>query len=170
MKNLSLTILFLAFATLGFAQADRSVENYYVIGQNQYASGNYKESISYLDKAIKLKPDYSDAYLNRGHAKLKAKDLKGANLDYSKAIKLNPSFVEAYMARAILKEKSKDLKGAVKDLTSAIELNPDHSDAYASRGDLKNELKDAKGACSDWKKAEELGDKKVGKSIKKHCK
>ena len=46
-------------------------------------------------KAIELKPDYADAYNNRGIARLDSGDLAGAIADYTKAIGLKPDYAYA---------------------------------------------------------------------------
>ena len=48
-----------------------------------------KETIKYYDKAIKLNPNYSMAYNNRGISKAKLNMYEEAIKDYNKAIELN---------------------------------------------------------------------------------
>jgi tetratricopeptide (TPR) repeat protein len=49
----------------------------------------YKESIEDLNKAISLKGDIADFYLNRGKSKLDMGDFQGAYEDFSKTVSLN---------------------------------------------------------------------------------
>ena len=53
--------------------------------------GEYDRAIQDLDQAIKLKPEYSRAFRNRGDAYRKKGDLDHASADYQKALSLNPS-------------------------------------------------------------------------------
>ena len=51
------------------------------------------------DKAIALKPDYAEAYYNRGNALTGLKRPKDALASYDKAIALQPDYAEAYYNR-----------------------------------------------------------------------
>jgi len=97
-----------------------------------------------LAKAIELKPDYADAYYERGLKNDLGNDRAGAMRDYNKAIELNPRFLEAYRTRAVL--FLLDGKGAlaIADYTKIIELKPD-GESYYMRGNSYLEIgQDAK--------------------------
>ncbi|WP_366845961.1 tetratricopeptide repeat protein [Sphingorhabdus sp. EL138] len=49
------------------------------------------------DKAIVLKPDYADAFYNRGNALQDLKRLDDALASYDKAIALKPDYAEAFI-------------------------------------------------------------------------
>ncbi len=97
-----------------------------------------------LSKAIELKPDYADAYYERGLKNDLGNDRASAMRDYNKAIELNPRFLEAYRTRAVL--YLLDGKGAlaIADYTKIIELKPD-GESYYMRGNSHLEIgQDAK--------------------------
>ena len=48
-------------------------------------------AIAHYDRAIKLNPDYVDAYYNRGVAKSALGDHNGAETDFKRAIELDPA-------------------------------------------------------------------------------
>ena len=50
-------------------------------------------------KAIKIDPDYSTAYYNRGLAYNILENYKNAIADYTRAIKIDPDFANAYDGR-----------------------------------------------------------------------
>ena len=58
-----------------------------------------EEALASYDKAIALKPDYAEAYSNRGNALRDLKRLEDALASYDKAIALKPDFAEAYNNR-----------------------------------------------------------------------
>ena len=56
-------------------------------------------SLSACDRAIRLKPDYAEAYNSRGIAKGMLKRHQAAIADYDEAIRLKPDYSEAYSNR-----------------------------------------------------------------------
>ena len=76
-----------------------SAEFYYKSGNEKYDSENFKGALSDFSKAIKINPQYEDAYNNRGNVKLDLKIYKGAISDYTKAIKINPQYGDDYYNR-----------------------------------------------------------------------
>ncbi|MBI4646279.1 MAG: tetratricopeptide repeat protein, partial [Bacteroidia bacterium] len=76
------------------------------------------------------KPDYADAYINRGIGYRKSGDYNKAIQDYSKAIEIKPDFAEAYNSRAIAYNKSGDYNKAIQDYKKAIDLDPKDAGNY----------------------------------------
>jgi len=60
---------------------------------------NPKKAIEYLNKAIKLQPDYAQAFYNRGNAYYGLKMYQRAIKDYNETIRLKPKDVDAYHNR-----------------------------------------------------------------------
>ena len=56
-----------------------------------------KKAIEYLNNAIKLQPDYSDAYINRGIAYYKLGQYQRAIEDYDEVIRLKPDYAEGIL-------------------------------------------------------------------------
>jgi tetratricopeptide (TPR) repeat protein len=63
---------------------------YYQKASVKMAKGDFVGALADYNKAIKLKPDYVDAYLGQGGAEYKKGDPEGALADYNKAIELKP--------------------------------------------------------------------------------
>jgi len=95
--------------------------------------------------------------IDRGIAKGRKGDLKGALADFDKAIKMEPNDSVAYYNRAYAKRLSKDFKGAVADYNRTIELDSVNADAFYNRGNVKAmNLKDLDGAIADYNRTIEL--------------
>jgi tetratricopeptide (TPR) repeat protein len=56
---------------------------------------DFDKAIEYFTKAIELKPEYTDAYYNRGFAYELKKDVENSRKDYKKALELTPNYEKA---------------------------------------------------------------------------
>ena len=60
-----------------------------------------EEALASYDKAIALKPDYAEAFNNRGIALRQLKRFDEALASYDKAIALKPDYADAFNNRGI---------------------------------------------------------------------
>ena len=114
---------------------------------------NPEEGIVAYDKAIALKPDYADAYINRGNVKGDLGRHKAAIADYDEAIRLKLDYTDAYYNRGIAQFKLGRPEEAIADYNKAIRLKPDYADAYNNRGIAKAKLGRYKEAITDCDEA-----------------
>ncbi len=56
---------------------------------------DYSKAIDYFTKVIELKPEYTDAWYNRGFAWEMLKDTENSRKDYKKALELTPNYEKA---------------------------------------------------------------------------
>ena len=110
-----------AWVSVGYLSLDKSPE----------------DGIAANDRAIRLKPDYVAAYLNRGVAKAALGQHNDAISDYDEAIRLNPDYVAAYVNRGNEKTVLGQHNDAIADYDRAIHLEPDNAVAYINRGRAK---------------------------------
>jgi tetratricopeptide (TPR) repeat protein len=75
--------------------------------------GDNRGAIADYNEAIRLKPDYFNAYNNRGNAKSALGDYRGAIADYNKAIRLKPDKASTYNNRGNAKSELGDKQGAI---------------------------------------------------------
>jgi len=118
------------------------------------------EAIIDFSKAIKGKPDYKNAYYNRGVSEYELGKLiqdtgliKTSISDFNKALEQDAQFADAYHNRANAKAELGDLRGALKDFGLAINFNPEDSKYYANRGVTKGKTGDINGAVYDFNKS-----------------
>ena len=96
-----------------------------------------KSSISAYTEAIRLKPDYAEAYNNRGNVKAALGRHEEAIADYNEAIRLKPDLALAYNNRGTAKGPLGRHEEAIADYNEAIRLKPDFAEAYNNRGNAK---------------------------------
>jgi len=105
---------------------------------------------SIYKRAIELKPDFTDAYFNRGLFWYRANSYEDALNDFLKVIEMNPHYSEVYLLIGDLNWKNKDYANAVKYYSQAIEVKPGNMSAYYKRAHAKRILMDYDGALEDF--------------------
>jgi tetratricopeptide (TPR) repeat protein len=115
------------------------------------AATDLDEELRSYNEAIRLKPDYADAFYNRGVARTEKGDAEGALRDYNEAIRLKPDDPEAFNNRGVLRHARGDVEGALQDYSEAIRLKPDYARAFINRGNVRRG--DAEEALQDYNEA-----------------
>lgn len=119
--------------------------------------GLLKEIETY-DQLIRSKPNYAEAYYNKGLNHQALGEREGAICDYSDAIRIDPSHAQAYYNRGLLLAEIGDKKGAVEDLREAAKLFFDRGDiaSYQKARDLSKNLHELKVIAKENDPAEAL--------------
>lgn len=94
-----------------------------------WAKGEIDKAIADYDAALRLAPDYAEAYHNRGFAYASRDESVKAIADYDAAIKLEPEDAFAIENRGRARLHVGQIEGAIQDLTHAVALDP--SDGFA---------------------------------------
>ena len=84
-------------------ESKASPEFYNSQGMAKAKEGNPKAAFEYYEKAIQLKPDYTDAYMNRAELYKLLKKYQDAIEDYTSIIKYDPKYYQAYIERGWVK-------------------------------------------------------------------
>ena len=108
-----------------------------------FQQGNVLMMIGQIDRAIKaysdaieLKPDYAEAYNNRGGIYGKKGEFDCAIEDCNRAIQIRPDYAEAYNNRGNAYSKKGEYGHAITDYNRAIHFKPDCAEAYNNRGNV----------------------------------
>ena len=102
--------------------------------------GKSREAIQAYNRVVQFKPNFAEAYNNRGNALKELNQLKEALADYDKAIQLEPDFAEAYSNRGAVLQKLGRLQEAVQSYDKAIQLKPDFAVAFCNHGNALRDL------------------------------
>ncbi len=93
-----------------------------------------KDKIRAYSEAIRLFPDYAEAFRNRGIVRHGLGDLQGALRDYNDAIWLKADDFHAYHNRGVIRDKIGDREGAQEDYNQAIWLKQDQAKPLVKKG------------------------------------
>jgi len=119
----------------------------------QRAKDDLVGKIADYDEAIRLNPDYAEAYNNRGLAYYRSRESAMAIRDFSEAIRVQPMLADAYYNRGHARYNQQDFAGAIADFDAAVRLKPNYPEAYNNRGLGRRRLGDFKGAIADYGEA-----------------
>jgi tetratricopeptide (TPR) repeat protein len=111
------------------------------------------DEIAGLNDEVRRHPDDALAYNNRGVAKHRIGDFRGAVADYTKAIGLKPDFALAWNNRGLSRSRMNDLKGAAADFTESLALDPGAASVYYNRGIVRERLAEYALAIVDFEAA-----------------
>jgi len=150
------------------------------------------EAINDYNKALELRPEYPEAYSNRGATLFEMGKHREAIADFNAAISLKDGYITAISNRGSAKAmlanieardlymrgmvdsaiivKKKWLTDAIIDFNEVIKLQPENSKALYLRGMTNIELQNKESGCLDLNKAYELGYTPAEKEISKNCK
>ena len=84
----------------------------------------FDAAIDSYQKAIKIKPDYADAYNNLGNVLRDKGDLEGAIESFQRAIKIKPTNADYYNNVGIAMREKGDLRGAIGSYKKIMRINP----------------------------------------------
>jgi tetratricopeptide (TPR) repeat protein len=119
-----------------------------------YAKQGNKLALQYYDNAIKLKPQSTEAYYNRGLFLQETGEYNKSVEDYYTILKIDPNYKDAhfnlgYIHLAYLKV----YRQAIKHFSDAIACDKDYIEAYYNRAISYENLGDVSSAAKDYRQA-----------------
>ena len=113
----------------------------------------YRKAVVRFTKAIKLMPEFSQSYNNRGTIYDETNEYNAAIRDYTKAIEIQPDYADAYYNRGNAYRRKGEWEQAIKDYNTAIQFKPDDASNYYNRGLAYYKKGDSDRAIQDYSKA-----------------
>jgi tetratricopeptide (TPR) repeat protein/ADP-heptose:LPS heptosyltransferase len=113
-------------------------------------------ALYYAESAIKLKPNYSEAWTNRGAALNALKRYEDALASFDRSIELKSDDAPAWGNRGVTLNGLKRHKDALASYDRSIELKPDDPQTWLNRGVALNELKCHTDALASYDRSIEL--------------
>ena len=100
------------------------IEGMGILGSCLRIKGDFDEALKYLNKAIKLDPNYAEALMHRGLISLAQEDKVNALSDLEKAHYLKPHIKQIWHLLLSLKMEAKDFKHALSLAEGMVKLDP----------------------------------------------
>ena len=120
-------------------------------------------ALANYDKALKLYPEYSDAWVRKGLTLCHISQFIEAGDCFNRAVQLAPGSFKAYYNRGKFRLEFNDIDGAISDFDKATSLKPEHAGAHELFGDALLRAGNEETAAIQWRIAEELKKKKKKK-------
>jgi len=83
------------------------------------AKGENRKSLADLDQALRLRPDWVEALMDRGLSKVKMGERQSGKADFDRAIDLDPHYTQALTLRAQLLQERGQHEAAISDYRQA---------------------------------------------------
>ncbi len=113
----------------------------------------YDEAVLQLNQALRLRPDYFMALLNRGVAYSRQGKMSLAMIDFGAAEKLNPQSPLVYLNRGLAQFSAGAYPAAAEDFSQMMELDPTNPRPYLERGRAFMKMDYYQNALDDFEQA-----------------
>ncbi|HEX3558122.1 MAG TPA: tetratricopeptide repeat protein [Pyrinomonadaceae bacterium] len=139
----------------GDAAADPS--RFFKEGQEAHARKEYERAVELYDEALKLRPEFAEAELQKAAALVALKRLPEAEKSYRRAMALKPAWALPPAALGLLLVETKGREREAEPLLRrALELDPKNLTANISLAELRARAGDAAESATFWRRATEL--------------
>jgi tetratricopeptide (TPR) repeat protein len=143
--------------------------NYYVNeGNNLSIEGRYDEAIEAYEKAIKINPEYSEAWNLKGEALSKSGNPREAIKCFDVALAIDPEYAEAWNNKGLRSRDLGYIDEAVNCFDNATDFNPSYAEAWYNKGETFSAQGSALSSyrydevVTYYSKAQESYDKAIG--------
>jgi tetratricopeptide (TPR) repeat protein len=137
-------------------QEELNAQAFFERGYKNYHEGDLEGAIADYTEAIKLNPQDSITYNNRGVALDESGQHDAAIEDYTEALRLDPNYANGYSNRGAAYASKHEFDNAIADYGEAIRLDPNDAVFYYNRGETYFNLKLYRLALPDFQEANRL--------------
>jgi tetratricopeptide (TPR) repeat protein len=120
--------------------ANNAVEHYQQ-GNTLYELKNYDRALQSYEQALKIRPEYDDAWRGKGDVLQALGENKDAIASYEKAIQIEPKNWQAWTGRAQVLDKLGKSQEAIETFQGAIQINDKAEDAWQGLATIQMRLK-----------------------------
>ena len=138
------------------SQFPKAITLFNIQGASNAGLQRFDAAITSFKSALKIKPDYAEAYYNIGNAFRDKGEADAALNNYKQALKIMPNHAQTYNNMGYVLHKKGELDAAIKSFAQALDIKPNHAEAY---NNIANALKDKgelSAAINNYQKALDL--------------
>ena len=157
--NQSKTAEALEKAQLGCKLSPEDSESLLVLAACLGANQRDLEALPLIEKILKAKSNYAEAYANRALIKLRAKDTVGAIKDAEMTVSLKPHLTQMWQLLSSLHYQDNNLSDAIEALRRAHKNEPENTAFLIQLGELLRQDNKASEAITILEQATELAPK-----------
>lgn len=121
-----------------------NADAYYNLGTLRLGQNDFAQARQYLEKTVRLKPDYPEAWNNLGMMAAQLGHPDEAIRDFQKSLEQRPEYVTALLNLGNVYRRQRDFASARKCFDQAIRIRPDNPEVnyglgmlYAEQGQLE---------------------------------
>lgn len=122
-------------------------------GKTYRQAGNLDKALADYDSAIKIDPNFSDAYVDRAALYIYKAEYDKTIQDSSKALSIDPRTTEALFNRGAAYLLSRNPEKAIPDYNEGLKINPENVKGYLGRGMAYSDTGKYEQAVADFSNA-----------------
>ncbi len=126
------------------------------IGDELLNLRRYEAAVQSYSDAIKINPNYAEAFNGRGFGRYNLRMFSEALADYNQALLIRPNFVEALNNRGILFVNLQQYDQALRDFNQAVSIQANNAEVLNNRGWTLHKLGRNQEAIRDFQTALQL--------------
>jgi tetratricopeptide (TPR) repeat protein len=126
------------------------------LGLSLQALNRCEEALENYDRALRLHPEYADAFFNRGVTLQKLQRLEEAVKSYDRAVAERPDYAEALCNRGVALQELGRFTDAIESYNRALVVRPNFVEALSNRGNALKAVKRLEEALESYDQALEL--------------
>ena len=124
-----------------------------IAGASNAGLMQFEAAIESYKNALRIMPNYADAYYNMAIILNDNKDPEAAIESYKQAIKIKPDFAEPYINMGIILKDKGDPEAAINCFKQAIKIKPDFAEAQYNLGNIYHNVGQINNAIEFYSKA-----------------
>ena len=124
-----------------------------IAGASNAGLMQFEAAIESYKNALRIMPNYADAYYNMAIILNDNKDPEAAIESYKQAIKIKPDFAEPYINMGIILKDKGDPEAAINCFKQAIKIKPDFAEAQYNLGTIYHNVGQLNNAIEFYSKA-----------------
>ena len=159
---------FMFFACSSSSEEEkRESSAFFLRGNAKWKEKEYHEAIKWYTEAIAKRPDFSDAYYNRGLVYQILEKNDEALADFSKATELDVKFAPALFKKAEMLQTLQQSDEAANAVETLVKIFPDSAANWTLKGDILLQKADLSGSLSSYDRSLALDSTSVETLINK---